>query len=186
MKNNETDIPIATCIDEDENGWIKFSTNDPQEYAPADSMAGIYKFWDNPNEDIYEVAAKKISGYYYEPFGMIFCAGDPNISFYQININLDGQYNVVKQTVQGEGTSGEFLITWTKSKYLEQGYNKENIVKIVKNGNVFTIFFNGQAENSFTETNPLNGKKIGLLVHYGKEGQEDFPKIPVDVRFMIK
>jgi len=186
MNNHESNIPIVTKIGEpDGDGWVQFTSNDPKKYAAADSMAGNYSLRDNPNGDSYEVTAKKISGFYNEPFGMIFCGSDS--AFYQLNINLDSRYNVIRQAVSGNGTtSGEVLIPWTKSNHLEEGYNRENSVKAVKNGNVVTLFFNGQEENSFTEPNPLNGKKIGLAVHYGKEGQENFPEIPVDVRFLVK
>ncbi|MHB9293422.1 hypothetical protein Holit_02544 [Hollandina sp. SP2] len=173
-----------------EGGYIQCYTNDPEFYAPDTSMAGLWHLYDNPNTDknVYVVEMRKTSGYYNEPFGMIFCAADMEVNsqYYKININLNRHYNVVKTTILEQGTTAEYLLHWTPSKNLKEGYDSTNIIKIVKEGNNFTIFINGVKEADFKDQSCLTGDKIGLGVHFGKQGQEKFPTVPVNVIFLIK
>jgi len=161
--------------EKDKDGWIQFSTNDPQYYYWS-----FYITYDNSQANSWEIVCKKMSGADNYGSGMFFAAAD-NTHYYRFLITPYGEYNVWKLN----GEEWTKIFDWAKSTKINSGYNKENTLKVTNSGYTYTLFINGEQVNQFTDIAPF-GNKIGLIACTGKKADENFPYTPVDVRFKIK
>jgi len=170
---DEGDLPFSTVYwKSDGNGFIQFSTNDPNVH----NFAFTYIFTNNNNQIIFEIECKKNSGNRRKPFGMIFGAQD-NQSFYSLIIDTEGFYSIWKY-------NNNYIVIkeWIKSERLNTGYGKSNNLKVIKNSSTFTVYLNDHQVHQFTDST-INGNRIGYYVSIGSEEEESFPNNPVDVRF---
>jgi len=169
---------------DDKDGTLQYRTNDPALYD-----RWVYNYWPNPNPDpnIYECKAKKITGSDTYGYGMVFCVDDSdknNVSFYRLFITVDGRFAVAKRTGNVWGTAP---VRWRNSPFINTGYNVYNSLRVERADNekssVFRIFINDNLAAVFEDDNPINGRKAGLVVSVNVMEMEQFPYIPVDVRF---
>jgi hypothetical protein len=189
LEAEEYDVPITTrhfTPPADNDGTIQYLTNDSSLYY-ATALHSV----PNPNLNsgtvVYEMRVKKISGEYSAGFGMIFCADDRETArpaYYNILISMNGQFAVQKRI----GTSlAATHISWRASSFLETEYGVYNTLRVERenltNGAYFRIYINGNLVATFIDTDPLNGVNFGPIVNVGFQHREQFPHIPVDVRF---
>jgi len=169
---------------DDKDGTLQYRTNDPALYD-----RWVYNYWPNPNPspNIYECEAKKISGCDTYGYGMIFCVDDSdksNVSFYRFFITVDGRFTVAKRT---GNTWANTPVSWRNSAFINTGHNVYNTLRVERTDNekgaVFRIFINNNLAAVFNDDNPINGSKAGLVVSVNVREMEQFPYIPVDVRF---
>lgn len=125
---------------------------------------------------------KKISGSNHVPFGILFCFQDTQ-NFFEVGIITEGWYYIA------EVVNGDFIFIqdWSYSPSLNEGYSKENKIEVFYNGDVFTIYFNDSYiisfNNSILISQGIVGGNFGYFAYVGDNTYEDFPRIPVDVRF---
>ena len=175
---NNGNPPVSTIWwESDGNGFLKFSSNDPQKYDYAS-----WKFYGNINDtDTYEIECKKLSGAGGYWYGMLFGASDDDAyKYYYLAISIDGSYSISKSINNVDDFTD--IKAPEKSDKLLTGYNVTNILKVVKNGGEYTVYLNGSQEYQFTDTE-ISGNKIGYRVRIGSGSEESFPNTPVDVRF---
>jgi hypothetical protein len=110
--------------------------------------------------------------------------------FYRILITVNGTYQVMKVFNARTSNDQVYFIpnikegAWPLSANLITGYDKWNTTEVKKTDNTtFAIRFNDQYETTFTDADPLSGTQIGYYVHVANEENENFPDVPVDVRF---
>ena len=168
----------------DKDGFIQWCTDDPKNYGY--SFLSLYDN-NNSDQDIYEIECKKISGNQLGAYGMLFRAVD-NDHFYCVFIAADGYYymGIKNGAGKGEDIDGIEVIEkedgWAKSDKLNIGYDIINKIRVTRSGDDYTIYFNGEYVNKFTD-NRITGDKIGYFVEVGPYPYEVFPYSPVDVRF---
>jgi len=172
------DLPVSTIeFEPDGNGFIQFSTNDPQKRGTW------WNLYDNINDrNIYEIECKKMSGAKNIGYGMVFGASNTdNREYYLLGITTQGDYWIGKYSNEKFTT----IKDWAESEKLSTGYNTINTLKVVKNGTSFTVFLNGSEVYQFTDTE-ISGDRLGYWTSIGSEKDESFPNTPVDVRFRQK
>jgi hypothetical protein len=194
-ESEDGNLPVETidfAAPADDKGDYQYYTNDEQRYGNL--------FWtllQNPktDKDNYEIIANKTSGASDPGYGMLF--GVKNIpelngdEFYRALIGVEGYYHIGKRVVNDDGTGFRWMTLIPKtgtirpiSSLLINGYNQDNTLRVQKTGNTFTIYFNGETVDQFTDDTPLEGDgRIGFTVVIGSETNENFPNQPVDVRF---
>jgi len=184
----EAGVPPVSSIrfstPDDNDGTTRFLTIDPELYERY-----TWQIISNPNTNpnVYECRVKKISGDDYSGYGMIFCVDDSdsnNVSFYWFLIAVDGTFIIQKRA---SNTLTNMSAGWTNSSAIKAEYNAYNTLRIERtdnaNGATFRAFINGDLAVNFTDSNPVNGRKAGQIVGIGEMEMEQFPHIPVDVRF---
>jgi hypothetical protein len=170
-------------------GDLQVYTNDPAEYGH-----GFYHWFAAEDPPVYKIRANKISGNSDYGYGMIFCVvteGGYATAYYRLLITTDQAYQVVKETNIGQDSfTRKFLMpessgdSWPETGRLISGYNKNNVMEIRKtNATTFAIYFNDYLVNSFTDTEPLSGTRVGYYAGIGTAKDENFPDVPVDIRF---
>jgi hypothetical protein len=184
-ETNQTPInTIRFLKPNDDDGMFQFQTNDPSLYDRWQ-----YNYMQNPGleKNIYEVLVKKKSGHNGYGFGILFCVDDSdssNAGFYRFFISVDGTYSITKYVGKNQVA---VPISWKFSPFLKTGYNVYNKIRVTRidNGSFakFYITFNDNLAATFDDDNPINGNKIGLLASVNIMVKEQFPYIPVDVRF---
>jgi len=161
-----------------DDGFIKLYCNYPELYN-----FNFKSFYSNTNYiNEYEIECKKLSGAKNISYGLIFGATDSNENkYYGIDITVEGYYivYVVDDKIKTK------IKDWTKSEYLNTGYNEINNIKAKKMEKMYIVFLNGEQVFQFTEYD-FTGNKIGFNLFIGSEDEEEFPDYPVDVRFKIK
>ena len=169
---------------DDNDGTMRFLTIDPALY---DRYTWRYMSNPNTNPNVYECRVKKISGNDSSGYGMIFCVDDSdsnNVSFYRFLIAVDGTFLIQKRT---PNALTNMPAGWTNSSSIKAEYNAYNTLRIERidneHGASFRAFINGELVVNFTDDNPLNGTRTGQIVEIGKMEMEQFPYVPVDVRF---
>jgi hypothetical protein len=187
LDQDEKDIPVSTIRflkPDDNDGTMQYRTNDSALYDRAP-----FRYFINPNADqnIYECKVKKISGNDDYGYGIIFCVDDTdrdNVSYYRFFITVNGRYTIQKRTGNTWATAP---VNWKNSSYINTGYNIYNTLRVERAnyeyGASFRIFINGNFAAAFNDENPINDSKIGLVVSVNVMEKEQFPYIPVDVRF---
>jgi len=161
----------------DGNGFIQFSTNDPNYYNWS-----WWQFYENINNiSTFDIELKKISGSN-SGYGFVFGASNSNNNqFYYLSILIDGYYGIYKKNNDVWTT----IKSYEKSDKLFTGYNVINNLKVIKNVATYTVSINGSEVLQFIDTE-INGNRFGYLVEIGSENEESFPNTPVDVRFRQK
>jgi len=181
------EIPVSTVRylkPDDNDGTLQFRTNDPASY---DTWSHNYRQNPNVAANTYEYWVKKMSGNTSSGFGILFCvdSSDSNsYSYYRFFITVNGRYTIQKRTGSTWATAP---IGWGDSPFLNTGYNVYNKLRVERvdnrNNTTFNIFINDNLAASFTDDNPINGNRIGLGISVGEMEREQFPYIPVDIRF---
>lgn len=168
----------------DDDGTLQYHSNDPAMY---DRWTWNYRTNYNLARNTYECSVKKKSGNDSSGFGILFCVDDSdksNISFYRFLITVNGRFTIQKR-IKDEWAVAP--LSWRDSPLLVTGYNVYNKLKVEridgKNHTTFNVFINDKHAVSFGDGNPINGNKIGLALSIGVMEKEQFPYIPVDVRF---
>ncbi|MBN1525686.1 MAG: hypothetical protein JW904_14500 [Spirochaetales bacterium] len=158
----------------DIDGYTQFKTNN-EDYLGVSQL-----IWDaGSNEatmNVFELEIKKNTGMNNVGFGGIFCVQDED-NFFRILIHENGRYNIYKKIT---GTWHE-IRDWTASSHLLEGYGESNIIRVeYMGGNNFDIYFNNQFIETINDT-AFTGGMYGFYT--GISTLEEFPDIPVDVRF---
>jgi hypothetical protein len=157
----------------DNNGYIQYYTIDPVE-----RNGGKFYFVENiQNKNIYEVEVRKISGSR-SGYGISLCLEPENLQErYSFIINIDGFFHIGKNH---NGGSEKIMDDWIKSEYINTGYDTSNIIKVVREENIYTFYVNGNILFSFTDSD-IDAKFLA----YGLDisADENFPDVPVDIRF---
>jgi len=156
------------------DGFFRFYTNESKFYG--------YAFFclqsnNNPDQNIYEIEIKKISGARGHGYGMVFGALDSQ-NYYLVCIDGNNSYYVEKK-VNGSVTA---IKDWTTSSGLRTGFNVLNTIRVTKSGSTYQISFNGNNAASFTDSS-VNGSRMGGWAVVGKSENESFPGTPVEVKF---
>jgi len=177
-------IPRRFSQPVDNDGTMQFLTNDPAMYNQY-----IWRTIPNPNPDpnVYEMRVKRISGNDDYGYGMVFCFDDSensNASFYRFFITVNGRFTVAKRIGNDWAAAP---VSWRDSSFLITGYNVYNTLRVeiasYEKGAIFRIYINDNLAATFVDFDPLNGNKIGPVVSVNIMELEQFPHIPVDVRF---
>ncbi len=179
--NSSTSTSIQTIQWQlDGNGFVQFSTNDPQYYN--------YIFW-NTYTQTYEslmstvtATVEKQSGSLYAGYGIVFCYQDNN-NFYRLLIDAAGQYSVYSKV----GGTYSAIIPWTTtpSLHLNSGIGVENEISVIQQSpNNFSVNFNGTQETTFSDNN-FSGGKAGFCASIYDQTHENFPYTPEDIRFKL-
>jgi hypothetical protein len=184
----ETSVPVNTIRflrPNDNDGSAQYWNNDPALY---DMSSFHYMQNRNADPDVFECRVKKISGRDTNGYGMLFCVdntGSNNVSFYRLSISVNGRFHVQKRVV-GTWTT---MLSWRNSSFLITGYNVYNTLRVVRTDNKdgdgasFKIFLNGNYAAIFDDDSPLKGSRIGMTASTDVMEKEQFPHIPVDIRY---
>ena len=161
----------------DFKGFTIFTTNDPNYYNYS-----FYLILDESYQQkmtSFEAKVKKLSGYEWGSFGIIFCFENDD-NFYVLLIDVKGWYSVFELK---DGVWKE-VIPWEWTEHLIGGYDIINSIKVAysESANIFTIFLNGKIVNTF-EGNSLTRGYTGYIVYVGGPHEENFPTTPVDIWF---
>jgi hypothetical protein len=161
---------------EDGEGFIQFTTNDPQYYG-----YGFYKTYNDPNTPmtVIESTVKRMSGYNHMGYGVVFCYQDID-NFYKVMITVNGSFHF---SVKKDGVY-TILEDWQAGNGINTGYGVENTIEVTFDGtDTFTITFNGNATSyEYTDTTFSSGAS-GFTVSIGSDIDESFPSVPVDCRY---
>jgi hypothetical protein len=182
------DQPIATITWElDGNGYVQFSTNDPNYYD--------YAFWiyynqahqDPPMTSAVTAIAKKVSGALNYGFGIIFCFQDHD-NFFYVLITADGYYDIGERV----GGAPSKIVDYTFSGAINTGLGASNTISVTYTSgtNTMAVSINGSQVNTFqpnTGSSPFiqnwTGGKAGFICTIGNSSTENFPDTASDVRF---
>lgn len=171
-------IPVKSIFwEEGSDGFIQFRTNDSDYYD-----YNFYTWYEESYQqilDVVEIKVKKISGYEWGGFGIVFCLQD-DYNFYLLLIDIKGWYTIY----EANDSSWIQDVAWTESDMLNKGFSKINTLKVEHDdsSDIFTISINGSYVNSFYDSS-FDGGYSGFFVEIWGKDQEDFPDTPVDVRF---
>jgi hypothetical protein len=190
LNQRETTLPVKTIhflTPDDKDGTLQYMTNDPATY---DKFYFNYSPNPNANPNIYECQIKKISGRESYGYGILFCVDDTdknNVNYYRLFITVNGRFTVAKRIGNTWATAAP--VSWTNSPFINTGYNVYNKIKVERIGNgnsaSFRIFINGNLAAVFNDDNPINGDKAGVVVSVNVMEMEQFPYLPVDVRYQF-
>jgi hypothetical protein len=188
LNQSEKYIPVNTIRflkPDDNDGTLQYMTNDPVFY---DRFYFNYSLNPNTNPNIYECRIKKISGSEVYGYGILFFVDDAdknNVSYYRLFITVNGMFAVAKRI--GNAWSASTPVPWRNSQFIKTGFDVYNTIRVERadneNGAAFRIFFNDNHAITFNDNNPINGTKAGLVVSVNIMEMEQFPFVPVDVRF---
>jgi hypothetical protein len=182
----ETAVPVNTIRflrPDDNDGTARYQTNDPALY---NRYSYYYMPNTNANQYVYESRVKKISGSDTFGYGILFCVDDTdrdNLSFYRLMISVTGRFTVQKSI----GNTSTTPVSWGDSSFINTGFNVYNTLRAERadtvNGATFRIYINDNLAAVFDDVSPINGRKAGMIVWIGRIEVEQFPYIPVEVRF---
>ena len=160
----------------DRQGYTQYYTNDP-----ANCDTGFFHFVDDFQfENHCEVEVKKNSGSPDWGFGFSLCLEPGNLSErYAFIITTNGFY-YIGEVHKGGGTSPSN--GFVKSEFINTGYGVSNFLLVKKNGYDYSFYVNSNHLCTFTSNN-INANFFAFGLDVGNN--ENFPKVPVDVRFKI-
>jgi hypothetical protein len=175
------------------DGYYRFYTND---LANCLGGSGYFsKYLDDSFAPMHsvEIEAAKDSGKSGYMYGIVFCYADVD-RYYRLLISPWGDYEVFKHgpdshqwwNFETPGWSATSAFTYPTSPNLKTGYGQVNKLKVARDASTgrFDIFFNdaASASASFTDAE-YSGGKNGFMTFVGLPADEDFPNVPVDVRY---
>lgn len=177
---------IINAIDfvEDENGYLQVYNNKVEEYDWT-----YYDLRDASYTSSYtsaEIEVNKMSGSIFYGVGMIFGATDKSLgSYYYFLIAPSGHYSVYKI----DGTGDSEIFPWTTSTAINAGLGQLNKLKVdisYASGSLYSLefFINETSVNTASQAGPFNGYS-GFIAFIGTSDYEEFPEVPVDVRFRM-
>ena len=177
------DVDESQTIDYDsqDDGWVQFRTN-ANEYL---NCSFTYLIPIGDSSTTYEVSLKKMSGYAYGDFGIVYRASDAD-NCCIVAIDTMGKYSVKRKI---ESLLYD-IIPWTVSENLISGYDTENkitVASLTDDPSYFTISINGVVEETIEDTSYHTSSpgRNGFFVYVAGESNEAFPGVPVDVRFKL-
>ena len=140
-----------------------------------------------------EGAFKKISGYNKSAYGFVFGYSEPNgrmlKDYIRFEINVDGEYALYtwdgKNYTDLVEKNNKGTAYFYKHNAIKKGYNSQNIIKIVNNGNSFSVYVNNTLVQDKIPMLKNSTKGVMAFFSVGKPDQEDLPNTPVNVSMKI-
>ncbi len=121
---------------------------------------------------------RKVSGYSGAGFGCLFCYVDRNNN-YGLFVTANGGYRITKNV---EGTVSA-IVDWTGSAYLNTEPGETNKIAISQpSPGVLSFQFNDQPAITCSDSAFTAG---GLCFYGAVSTNEDFPSVPLDIRFKL-
>jgi hypothetical protein len=165
--------------------WIAMDDGHTQFLCNDTALAGnvFVKPFSPTDENTYTIEVQKMSGSNMGESGIIFCVNDTNpIHFYFVGIDMNGYFYAGKRM----DTDWQKITDWEPAAMLNTGAEGVNTIKVVRDNNNFSVFFNENetASASFTDTD-ITGTRIGFYAQVTSAAHEHFPDEPVDVRFRV-
>ena len=174
-----TDITTILWRD-DGNGFYQFSTNDPNDYE--------FSFWDPLNVDqtpvdTFDLVVKKESGASTVGYGVVFDYVDGD-NFSRVLITLNGSYSIrrIENDVPSVVTSANFQSSNGAVDATTGGENRIRI-DLDRTNDTLTLTINGTVLESGLAYVDLGGSGLGGYAAVGDATLENFPAVPVDVRY---
>ncbi len=178
----------------DGKGYLRFCTNDEANCRGGNGSFDKALGSQSPSSSL-ELGIRKDSGKSGYMYGAYFCSSGPS-RFYRLLLGLQGVCEVFK--CDGSDyrwwnfrdqawvlASGKDESCYLLSPSLKKGYGAENVVKVVLDGSgSFDLYFNGEKGASFSDSSFVGGT-YGLMTYVGTPDTEDFPTVPVDVRYKL-
>jgi hypothetical protein len=169
----------------DEEGEIIFETNNPQYWSEYGFTLWYLLEGEDQPFSTREAVVSKISGNATAGYGLVYCFRDDNEygeTFLMVMINTVKEYIVAEVT----GTGFNEIIPWTESEALRAGYNQNNELRLEYNNATgdFSLYINTQFETIFMDDEaPVHDSgRQGYIVVMSP--LDDFPEIPVKIRFV--
>ena len=164
------------------DGWRRFYTNDPDYYNYS-----FYYYYDL-TDGLFPIVVEtqKISGHDYHAYGVIFCYQSDS-SMYRVWIDTDGWYRISSRDSLGDDAE---IVGWTQdTTNINTGYGITNTIEISYIDPDYTLTINGANITSFDKAAggylDLTGGKSGFYASIGDATDEDFPNVPVDIRYKM-
>lgn len=164
----------------DSESFIQFYTNESKYSGLSGNTLWNWGTVKNNPITYVETELKKISGDKNYGYGIIFCVQDTGVDYLSVVIDIEGNYQVIREV----NNVTSILKKWALSTNLKKGYNVINKIKAEYKGNKkFSIYFNDVLETDVMDniSPELTGGYFGYAV--GISNMENFPDVPVDVRF---
>ena len=167
--------------------WYSPAMNDIQRCGYFYTTPEICKF------SMIEGAFKKISGYNKSAYGFVFGYSEPNgrmlKDYIRFEINVDGEYALYtwdgKNYTDLVEKNSNGTAYFYKNSAIQKGYNAQNKIKIVNNGNTFSVYVNNTLIQSNIPALKNGTKGVMAFFSVGKPDQEDLPATPVNVSMKI-
>lgn len=167
--------------------WYSPAMNDVQRCGYFYTTPEICKF------SMIEGAFKKISGYNKSAYGFVFGYSEPNgrmlKDYIRFEINVDGEYALYtwdgKNYTDLVEKNSNGTAYFYKNSAIQKGYNAQNKIKIVNNGNTFSVYVNNTLIQSNIPALKNGTKGVMAFFSVGKPDQEDLPATPVNVSMKI-
>ncbi len=162
----------------DGSGAIKFRTND----ATRNDVTWYrtYNTTFEPTMTTVTATVKKTSGSTNGGAGILFCYVDAS-NYYMMLITPTGYYTVQKRVA---GVSSP-IVNWTLSPNVT-GLNTTNTLRVTHTASGFDVYINNLSTPvaNVNDTSFLGGL-VGFAASVGTSTEEQFPSVPVDVRFQL-
>lgn len=177
-----------------QDGYLQFYTNDLKNCLGG-SGCFTKEMGSLPILHSFEAAIAKDSGLSGYMYGIYFCYSDPS-HFYRLLINPVGHCELFMCNGNSYGwwdfaakawvpASGKNNNCYPEIPNLLQGFGVENVVKVIADGSGnFDLFFNGIKSESFFDQS-FAGGAYGFMSYVGTVKDEDFPEIPVNIRYKV-
>jgi len=171
--------PVQTIRwEQDGSGFIQFYTNDSENLS--------YTFWSahELGQDLsagpVEITVKKNSGDPSYGFGMIFDYIDED-NFGRVLITRSGAYQVARK----ENGTFTYPQNFASSNAVRTSSGAENVIRVtdVSSTDEITVTINGTEVFNDVYGTLLGGTRVGGIA--GVSDQEQFPEVPVDVRYKL-
>ena len=167
--------------------WYSPAMNDIQRCGYFYTTPEICKF------TMIEGAFKKISGYNKSAYGFVFGYSEPNgrmlKDYIRFEINVDGEYALYtwdgKNYTDLVEKNDKGTAYFYKHSAIQKGYNAQNKIKIVNNGNTFSVYVNNTLVQGNIPALKNGTKGVMAFFSVGKPDQEDLPATPVNVSMKI-
>ena len=156
-----------------------FSTNDINISRPFGKSYWLPQGSEVTTFREYKIEAVKVGGDSSAGFGMIFCHGTEE-SMLTAMIRTDGFFQVAEVA----GGTYKPMADWNSHSAIRTGFGQRNTLRVTRDDlGQFAFYVNDQKIYEFTDDEePVHsGGRQGYLVVVSP--REDFPKVPVDVRF---
>ncbi len=168
----------------DGQGFVQFRTN-----QDSDLRSYVWASYDrtgqpnSPEPETITATVKKESGSVQGEFGVIFDYMSRD-RFLWLMISTDGYYAFGSKVDSNWYT----VLPWAQSSNIATGFSTENEIKIERTGDGwFSFYFNDFVTPVVTHQfmTAWGGGSAGFIAAIGDKSTEDFPLVPVDVRFKI-
>jgi hypothetical protein len=177
--DSDDNLPVQTIRWEpDGNEYYQFYTNDSQYYNYGFST--WHDTGDSPPAES-EIVIRKISGHEAWGYGMVFDSVEVE-NRTLVLLNNQGSVTIARL----DNNDWNTLKEWTPENSILPGENNRVRVTMGTASNSLTVRINGavvyHTDDGYTSR---EGESIGAIAFVGDEDDEDFPNVPIDVRFRI-